>query len=199
MVEPAAVGRGARGAPPAPQFDTVDIAVVEQAALRGRGPCATIVAALRQPQVTGFGRPGADLVVLGGGAFGRAPEGWVARPEGAALAVAYGAAASRRARRPGRAVGDGVWVWCLLRPSAWDDGRTWEAARAVAAAGLDTLTVVVAADPAGVDGVRAVMEAAGFKTLRFDGHDPWAVVGAIDKARAAAGIPLGLIAETARR
>lgn len=185
------------GAVPTSFFGTADLRAVEAALLGARSTAAGFLAALRQQVVSGRGQPGADLVVLGNRTLGPPAPGELAVPEGRALAVAYGAAAARVAHAAPEGVGSGRWVWCVLRPSALDDGRTWEAARAAARAGLRTLAVIVAAGSehgSAGDDLEAPWRAAGWSSVRVDAADAWSVVSGLDRARATTHGPVALVA-----
>lgn len=171
-------------AAPATLFDRLDVAALSQEAAPGAGLLAAL---LTRPEVTGTGGPSPDLVIVGGRWLPSAPTGWVAAPEGRALALAYGAAAARTGGPAPPA------VWCLLRARALEDGRTWEAARAAAAVGVDALTAVLAVPAAGAADALAVLKAAGWRHWRASATDAWALTGGLDQTRAVRG-PCALVA-----
>ena len=90
---------------------------------------------------------------------------------GDALAIALGAAVASRL--------DGeVWrAWCVLDESICDDGRTWEAARAAAAAELRTLTVLGVGDASA-----GLWRACGWSVHVVPPADPVWLLGAMDQA-----------------
>ncbi len=97
-------------------------------------------------------------------------------------------------------------VYVLLGDGEMAEGNVWEAAAFAAHYRLDNLTAVADVNALGqsertmyrhdTEVYRRKFEAQGWQTEVIDGHDPKAVVGALDRARAANGRPYAIIART---
>jgi transketolase len=110
----------------------------------------------------------------------RATEAIRVLPAWEALPLAVGLAAASR-------LDGGVFrTWCLLGATAVHHGATWEAARAAADVHLDTLVTVVAAPKDAAAEAARVLEAAGWQVTPARGDDPAELLGALDRALAAA-------------
>lgn len=159
-------------------FDSVDVAAVTSAATRWAGPGALLVACLAQAVASGED----DRIVVGSRllrpAVTVALSGrWTDETGGRALAVAFGAAvtlsgAQTRSRR----------VWCLLDAEACDDGGTWEAARAAAAASIGQLVACVLTPSSEAVSLVMLWRAAGWAVIEAEGSSVWEVLGGLDQA-----------------
>jgi transketolase N-terminal domain/subunit len=166
-------------------FDTIDIDVVEARARRLDGPGATLVAAFMEAVLT---EPPHRLVV---GSRSARPTvaaalswGWTDETAGRALGVALGIAAGLGGRER---------IWCLLDADSCDEGGTWEAARAAAAAPAAALTAAVLVPAQERRTFGAFWDAAGWTVREVDGGSAWEIVGGLDQATAWGARPLALL------
>jgi len=114
--------------------------------------------------------------------------------------VAVGMALARRIRRRAGH------VYCLASDGEWQAGSNWEALIFAAHRRLDNLTVLV--DVNGLQGfgttdevasmsdLGARLSAFGVPVFQVDGHDPEAIVAALNREPAVAGPPRVLLLET---
>ncbi|MGH8885150.1 MAG: hypothetical protein ACRDYX_08265 [Egibacteraceae bacterium] len=168
-------------------FDTVDVALVTAEAARWGEPGSVLIACL----VEGVLGHGLDRLVVGSRQLrpivtAALRVGWTDETAGRALAVAFGAAAALN-RQGGRC------VWCLLDAEACDEGGTWEAARAAAAAGAGGLVTCVLSPPSEAASLAALWKAAGWAVVEAAGGNAWEVLGGLDQALAIPERPVALL------
>jgi len=99
-------------------------------------------------------------------------------------------------------------VYALLSDGECEEGQVWEAAMAGAHYKLDTLTAIVDnngiqlsgfnKDIMNVEPLSDKFKAFGWNTLEIDGHDPDAVLDAINTAKDFKGKPTAIIAHTVK-
>ncbi|MGH8900881.1 MAG: hypothetical protein ACRDYA_04170 [Egibacteraceae bacterium] len=165
----------------------MDVAVVTAQAARWGEPGSMLIACL----VEGVIGHGLDRLVVGSQQMRPTVTaalriGWTDETAGRALAVAFGAASALSGR-------DGRSVWCLLDADACDEGSTWEAARAAAAAGADQLVTCVLSPPSEARSLAALWEAAGWAVVEAAGGSAWEVLGGIDQVLAIPEQPVALL------
>lgn len=168
-------------------FDTVDVAVVTAQAARWGEPGSVLIACL----VEGVIGHGLDRLVVGSQQMRSTVTaalriGWTDETAGRALAVAFGAA-SALSEQGGRS------VWCLLDAEACDEGSTWEAVRAAAAAGAGRLVTCVLSPSSEARSLAALWEAAGWAVVEAAGGSAWEVLGGLDQALAIPERPVALL------
>lgn len=171
-------------------FDTVDVAVVTVEAERWGDPGSVLVACL----VEGVLSRGLNRLVVGSQQMrpivsAALRVGWTDETPARALAVAFGAAAALNGQGERR-------VWCLLDAEACDEGGTWEAARAAAAAGVSGLVAGVLTPPSEAPSLTALWEAAGWAVVEAEGSSAWEVLGGLDQALATPWRPVALLVTT---
>ena len=120
---------------------------------------------------------------------------------GQALSVGVGLALS--ARRQGR---DARLTYVLLGDAEQQEGQVWEAAMAAEQLRLANLCLIVDLNGMQVEGatrdvldmgeIAAKWRAFGSMTVEIDGHDPTAILAALDGARAHAEGPSAIVART---
>ena len=99
-------------------------------------------------------------------------------------------------------------VFCLMGDGEQQEGQVWEAAMEAGHFHLDNLIAVIDCNRLQIDGlVKDVMEVEplsdkyssfGWQVMRVDGHDLQALVSAFEDARAAAGKPVVIVADTVK-
>lgn len=99
-------------------------------------------------------------------------------------------------------------VYCLLGDGETQEGQVWEAARTTTRQGLTNVTAIVdrnrlkAMDRSYVGAALAQLpdkwHAFGWRVVEIDGHDPQALVAALDWARAGGDAPAVIIADTVK-
>jgi transketolase len=99
-------------------------------------------------------------------------------------------------------------IFCLMGDGEQQEGQVWEAAMEAGHYHLDNLVAVIDWNRLQIDGwVNDVMqvdpladkyESFGWKTIRVDGHDMRALVGAFEEARATKGQPVVILADTVK-
>lgn len=99
-------------------------------------------------------------------------------------------------------------VFCLMGDGEQQEGQIWEAAMEAGHYHLDNLVAIIDWNRLQIDGwVNDVMqvdpladkyESFGWKTIRVDGHDMRALVGAFEQARATKGQPVVILADTVK-
>src|SRR5437879_3379259 len=119
---------------------------------------------------------------------------------GQGLSVGAGLALGARIRK------SSARVYVLTGDGELAEGNIWEAAAFAAHAGLDNLVALADINALGqsqhtmyehdMEVYRRKFEAQGWAAEVIDGHDPAAVVGALDHARATRGKPYAIIART---
>lgn len=195
------------GTPRRSLFDAVRPRQVQEAGLKRRGAGGMALAALHHGGVAGTGVAdsslsggglaggglsggGGGVAVLGGRAFGRPREGWIAvEDEGRALGVAYGVALTRHRRTLGGQ------TWCLVRASVLLDGRTLEVAAVLADLPAVRMVPVVVGEAPASDRATALLRACGIDVRRADNDDAWSVLAALDHAgRVAERAPAAVVA-----
>lgn len=102
--------------------------------------------------------------------------------------------------------GKGHKVFCLMGDGEQQEGQVWEAAMEAAHYHLDNLIAVIDCNRLQIDGwVKDVMQieplaakyaSFGWKVMRVDGHDMEALVNTFEEARAMAGRPVVILADT---
>jgi transketolase N-terminal domain/subunit len=178
-------------------FDTVDVALVTAEAARWQEPGSLLIACL----VEGVLGHGLDRLVVGSQQMRPTVAaalrfGWTDETAGRALAVAFGAAAALNGQGE---TGDeespmsSRCVWCLLDAEACDEGGTWEAARAAAAAGANRLVACVLTPSPEARSLAALWEAAGWVVVEAAGGSPWEVLGGLDQALVIPERPVALL------
>lgn len=168
-------------------FDTVDMALVTAEAARWKDPGSILIACL----VEGVLARGLDRLIVGSEQMRPTVTaalriGWTDETAGRALAVAFGAAAALNGQA-------GRGVWCLLDAEACDEGGTWEAARAAAAAGISQLVTCVLSPPSEARSLAVLWEAAGWAVIEVSGASAWEVLGGLDQALATPERPVALL------
>jgi transketolase N-terminal domain/subunit len=168
-------------------FDTVDVALVTAEAARWAEPGSVLIACL----VEGVLAHGLDRLIVGSQRMrplvtAALRIGWTDETVDRALAVAFGAAAALRGR-------GGRGVWCLLDAEACDEGSTWEAARAAAAAGVGGLVTCVLSPYSEAASLAALWDAAGWAVVEAADDSAWEVLGGLDQALAIPGGPVALL------
>jgi transketolase N-terminal domain/subunit len=169
-------------------FDTVDVAVVTAEAARWTDPGSVLIACL----IEGVLGQGLDRLVVGSQQLrptvtAALRVGWTDETAGRALAVAFGAAVALNGQ-------GGRCVWCLLDAEACDEGSTWEAARAAAAAaGANRLVACVLSPPSEAPSLAALWRAAGWAVVETSGDSAWEVLGGLDQALAIPERPVALV------
>ncbi|HZD38241.1 MAG TPA: 1-deoxy-D-xylulose-5-phosphate synthase N-terminal domain-containing protein [Actinomycetes bacterium] len=147
-----------------------------------------------------YGQDGSDLEAIG---TERSPVADITCGSlGQGLSAAAGLALSDRLR------GIQVETYALVSDGEVQEGQTWEAAMFAAHHGLDRLVVLLDCNNSQVDGpvdsvstiepLPAKWEAFGWTTQRVDGHDPGALVAALDQA-VASPKPAVVLADTSTR
>jgi transketolase len=121
---------------------------------------------------------------------------------GQGLSVAQGMALASRME------GKRFHVYCVIGDGESQEGQIWEAAMSAPKFELDTLTVFLDYNRGQIDGpVEDVMDiepieekwrAFNWNVLRIDGHDFRQILEAIDAARATAGRPTIIVADTVK-
>jgi len=99
-------------------------------------------------------------------------------------------------------------IFCLMGDGEQQEGQVWEAAMEAGHFHLDNVIAIIDCNGLQIDGwVKDVMQVEpleakyasfGWETLRIDGHDMKQVVEALRKARAAAGRPVVILANTVK-
>jgi len=99
-------------------------------------------------------------------------------------------------------------VFCLMGDGEQQEGQVWEAAMEAGHYHLDNIIAIVDCNRLQIDGwVKDVMEveplaakyaAFGWDVLRIDGHDMSQIVDALEQARAVAGKPVVILADTVK-
>ncbi|MDE3150315.1 MAG: transketolase [Acidobacteriota bacterium] len=99
-------------------------------------------------------------------------------------------------------------IFCLMGDGEQQEGQVWEAAMEAGHFHLDNVIAIIDCNGLQIDGwVKDVMQVEpleakyasfGWETLRIDGHDMKQVVEALRKARAAAGKPVAILANTVK-
>ena len=99
-------------------------------------------------------------------------------------------------------------IFCLMGDGEQQEGQVWEAAMEAGHFHLDNVIAIIDCNGLQIDGwVKDVMQVEpleakyasfGWETLRIDGHDMKQVVEALRKARAAAGKPVVILANTVK-
>jgi transketolase len=97
-------------------------------------------------------------------------------------------------------------IFCLMGDGEQQEGQVWEAAMEAGHYHLDNIVAIVDCNRLQIDGwVKDVMEveplaakyaAFGWEVLRIDGHDMSQIVDALEQARAVAGKPVVILADT---
>jgi transketolase len=108
----------------------------------------------------------------------------------------------------GKLSGKNYKTFCIMGDGEQQEGQIWEAAMEAGHYKLDNLIGIVDCNGLQIDGkVREVMNVEplhdkyrsfGWMVMRIDGHDMKQVVGALEKAKAAAGMPVVILAETVK-
>lgn len=122
---------------------------------------------------------------------------------GQGLSVAAGLAAGLRTTPD-----DDRTVFCLLGDGELQEGQVWEAAMFSAHHGLENLVAIVDDNGLQIDGactevmclghIAQKFAAFGWRTFEVDGHDVRAIRGALEQARARAGMPTVIVAATVK-
>lgn len=147
-----------------------------------------------------YGQDGSDLEAIG---TERSPVADITCGSlGQGLSAAAGLALSDRLR------GIQVQTYALVSDGEVQEGQTWEAAMFAAHHGLDRLVVLLDCNNSQVDGpvnsittiepIPAKWEAFGWTAQRVDGHDPGALLAALDEA-VASPKPAVVLADTSTR
>ena len=99
-------------------------------------------------------------------------------------------------------------IFCLMGDGEQQEGQVWEAAMEAGHFHLDNVIAIIDCNGLQIDGwVKDVMQVEpleakyasfGWETLRIDGHDMKQLVEALRKARAAAGRPVVILANTVK-
>jgi transketolase len=99
-------------------------------------------------------------------------------------------------------------IFCLMGDGEQQEGQVWEAAMEAGHFHLDNIVAVVDVNRLQIDGwVKDVMQVEplaakymsfGWEVLRIDGHDMNQIVDAFEKARAVAGNPVVILADTVK-
>ena len=99
-------------------------------------------------------------------------------------------------------------VFCLMGDGEQQEGEVWEAAMEAGHFHLDNIVAVIDCNRLQIDGwVKDVMQveplaakyaAFGWEVLRIDGHDMNQIVDAFERARAVAGKPVMILADTVK-
>ncbi|MGA2569349.1 MAG: transketolase [Terracidiphilus sp.] len=99
-------------------------------------------------------------------------------------------------------------IFCLMGDGEQQEGQVWEAAMEAGHFHLDNIVAVIDRNRLQIDGwVKDVMEvepladkyaAFGWEVLHVDGHDMSQIVDAFDRARAATGKPVVILADTVK-
>jgi transketolase len=108
----------------------------------------------------------------------------------------------------GRLNGKNYKTFCIMGDGEQQEGQIWEAAMEAGHYKLDNLIGIVDCNGLQIDGkVADVMDVEplddkyrsfGWRVMRIDGHDMKHVVGALEKAKATAGMPVVILAETVK-
>ncbi len=99
-------------------------------------------------------------------------------------------------------------IFCLMGDGEQQEGQVWEAAMEAGHFHLDNIIAVIDCNRLQIDGwVKDVMQveplaakyaAFGWEVLRIDGHDMSQIVDAFEQARAVAGSPVVILADTVK-
>ncbi len=99
-------------------------------------------------------------------------------------------------------------IFCLMGDGEQQEGQVWEAAMEAGHFHLDNIIAVIDCNRLQIDGwVKDVMQveplaakyaAFGWEALRIDGHDMSQIVDALEQARAVAGKPVVILADTVK-
>lgn len=180
-------------------LDDVDLTALRATALGLPGAWATAVACLGEGGALTWDAldpawADRDRLVVGAqaalpavrAAFGLDASGaFQPQPVADALAVAVEQATASGA------AGDPYRVLCLLGAGAARNGAVWEAAVTAAERRLGALVLIVLEAP--IRNTEAMLQAAGWSTLRARSDDPVAVLGALDRAYGRTGAPRGVL------
>lgn len=99
-------------------------------------------------------------------------------------------------------------VYAVLGDGEIQEGQIWEAAMYAGAHGIDNLIAILDSNKVQLDGsVKEILDTGdlnakfasfGFEVLRIDGHNVEQIAGAVDQAKATAGKPAIIIADTVK-